>query len=285
MTPGGMKRMKICVRDLGRVGLPTAAMIALGGHEVVGYDVDAAVLRSLGDGAQCVDDPSVRAIVAEALRSGRLTLSAELPVAAQAYVICVPAPIVERRPDLSYLQAALRDVAPLVRPGNLVIVESTLPLGTIERVVVPALRGGGVDPDDIAIAYCPDRATDGAIVEELTKSARVIGGRKHGDAERARLLYASFCTGAFHLTDTVTAELTKVAGDAFRDVNLAFANELAELAAQLGADAHEVIALANRDPAVAIVAPRPAGEARVVEFTVRTLDGRRIAPLRLAASF
>lgn len=285
MTPGGMERMKICVRDLGQVGLPTAAMIALGGHEVVGYDGDAAVLRSLADGAQRVDDAAVRAIVAEALRGGRLRLSDQLPAEAQAYVICVPAPIVERRPDLSYLQAALRDVAPLVRPGDLVIVESTLPLGTIERVVVPALRAAGVHPDEVAIAYCPDRPTDGAIVEELTKSARVIGGRKPGDAERARSLYASFCSGQFDLTDTVTAELTKVARDAFRDVNLAFANELAELAARLGADAHEVIALANHDPAVTIVAPRPAVDRRVVEFTVHAMDGRPIAPLRLAASF
>lgn len=280
-----MERMKICVRDLGDVGLPTAAMIALGGHEVVGFDADASNLRSLRDGAEHLGDPSVRAIVREALASGRLTLSDRIPAAAQAYVICVPAPLVEGRPDLSYLQAALRDLAPLVRRGDLVIVESTLPLGAIERVVVPALRAAGVDPAEIAIAYCPDRESDGAIVEELTRSARVIGGRKPGDAERARLLYASFCTAEFHLTDAVSAELTKVAADAFRSVNLAFANELAELAAQLGTDAHEVIALANRDPRVAIVEPRPAIDARVVEFTVDPLDGRRIAPLKLAASF
>lgn len=276
--------MNICVRDLGRIGLPTAAMIALGGHNVVGYDADASVLRSLEDGARTIADEAVRAIVAEALRGGRLTLSDQLPAGAQAYVICVPAPIVDRRPDLSYLQAALRDVAPLVRPGGMVIVESTLPLGTIERVVVAALRNGGVDPDEIAIAYCPDRASEGAIVAELTQGARVIGGRKLGDAERARSLYASFCAGPIHCTDAATAELTKVAEDGFRDVNLAFANELARLAEQLGVDPQEVIALANRDPRIAIVTPQRANGERVVECTIGGLDSPRTAPLRLVAS-
>ena len=275
--------MKICVRGLGPVGLPTAAMIALGGHQVVGYDPDPSIARSLRDGAQRIDDPSVRAIVLEALASGRLRLSDGQPEGAEAYLLCVPAPLVEGRPDLSYLQAALRDLAPHVRRGDLVIVESTLPLGTIERVVVPALRAVGVDPDEIAIAYCPDRASDGGIVEELTRGERLIGGRKAGDAERARLLYASFCSGTFHLTDSVSAELTKFAADAFRAVNLAFANELAELAAQVGSDAREVIALANREPHVAIVAPRPTVDTQVVRITVDPLDGR-IAPLMLAAS-
>ena len=249
--------MKVCVQGLGYIGLPTAAMLALGGHEVVGYDVDARVLDALRDGAHQVKEASVRELVLDALRGGRLTLSATLPADAEAYVICVPTPTIDHKPDLSYVQAATRDVAPLLRPGTIVILESTVPPGTMDRVVVPALRGAGVDPDSVAIAHCPERVIPGAIVRELRENDRVIGGRKPGDAEAARELYASFCQGQIFLTDNVTAELSKVVENTYRDVNIAFANELALLSEELAVDAYEVIALANRHPRVNILQPGP----------------------------
>lgn len=249
--------MKVCVQGLGYIGLPTAAMLALGGHEVVGYDVDARLLGSLRDGAAHVKEAPVRALVLEAIRSGALVLAEEIPVGADAYVICVPTPTIDHKPDLSYVQAATRDLAPKLRPGALVIVESTVPPGTMDRVVVPVLRAAGVDPDTVGICHCPERVIPGAIVKELRENDRVVGGRRPGDAERARALYAAFCEGEIFATDNVTAELSKVVENTYRDVNIAFANELALLSEELGVNVHEVIALANRHPRVNILAPGP----------------------------
>jgi UDP-N-acetyl-D-mannosaminuronic acid dehydrogenase len=249
--------MKVCVQGLGYIGLPTAAMMALAGHEVVGYDVDARVLQSLDNGAPHVKEEPVRALVVGALNSGNLTLSAELPADAEAYVVCVPTPTIDHKPDLSFVQAASSAVAPLLNPGDMLIVESTVPPGTMDRVVVPALRAAGVDPDTVAIAHCPERVIPGAIVTELRENARVVGGRKPGDAERARALYASFTSGQIFVTDSVTAELVKVIENTYRDVNIAFANELALLSEELGVDAHEAIALANHHPRVNILSPGP----------------------------
>jgi UDP-N-acetyl-D-mannosaminuronic acid dehydrogenase len=249
--------VKICVQGLGYIGLPTAAMLALAGHDVVGFDVDAQVLAALRDGARHVKEEAVRAIVLDSLRGGKLRLSETLPADATAYIICVPTPTIDRKPDLSYVEAATRQVGPLLRPGDLVILESTVPPGTMDRVVVPALRSVGVDPDTVAIAHCPERVIPGAIVKELRENDRVVGGRRSHDAELARELYASFCQGAIHTTDNMTAELTKVVENTYRDVNIAFANELALLAEELGVDVHEVIALANRHPRVDILAPGP----------------------------
>jgi len=249
--------MKVCVQGLGYIGLPTAAMMALGGHEVVGYDVDPRVLESLADGARHVKEEPVRALVVAALNGGDLTLSDELPADAEAYVMCVPTPTVDHKPDLSYVQAAARAVAPLLNPGDLVVLESTVPPGTMDRVVVPALRAAGVDPDAVAVAHCPERVIPGAIVKELRENARVVGGRKPGDAERASDLYRSFCRGRIFTTDNVTAELVKVIENTYRDVNIAFANELALLSEELGVDAHEAIALANHHPRVNILSPGP----------------------------
>ncbi|HZO92218.1 MAG TPA: nucleotide sugar dehydrogenase [Candidatus Baltobacteraceae bacterium] len=249
--------MRVCVQGLGYIGLPTAAMMALGGHDVVGYDVDRRVLDALRDGAHHVKEEPVRALVLAALNGGRLTLSTEVPGDADAHVICVPTPTIDHKPDLSYVRAAARATAPHLRPGDLVILESTVPPGTMDRVVVPALREAGVDPDTIAVAHCPERVIPGAIVRELRGNARVVGGRKPGDAERAADLYRSFCDGEIHVTDNVTAELVKVVENTYRDVNIAFANELALLSEELGVDAHEAIALANKHPRVNILAPGP----------------------------
>jgi UDP-N-acetyl-D-mannosaminuronic acid dehydrogenase len=249
--------MNVCVQGLGYIGLPTAAMLALGGHEVVGYDVDPAVLRALREGARHVKEEPVRALVVAALNGGNLTLSDRLPAEADAYVMCVPTPTVDHKPDLSYVQAAARAVAPLLRPGDMVVLESTVPPGTMDRVVVPALRAAGVDPDAVAIAHCPERVIPGAIVKELRENARVVGGRRPGDAERAAELYRAFCRGPIFTTDNVTAEMVKVVENTYRDVNIAFANELALLSEELGVDVHEAIALANYHPRVNILAPGP----------------------------
>ena len=248
--------MTVCVLGLGYIGLPTAAMLALGGHEVSGYDIDRNLIDALAAGASNVKEESVRALVQRALASGNLRLCSELPKA-RAYIICVPTPTVAHRPDLSFVTDAVRAIARKLEPGDLVVLESTVPPGTTERVIAATIRAASRNPDDYAIVHCPERVIPGKIVAELTENDRIIGGRRPGDAAKARDLYASFCRGNIHLTDTTTAELVKVVENTFRDVNIAFANELALLAEELGVDAHEVISLANNHPRVSILKPGP----------------------------
>ncbi len=247
--------MKITIVGLGYIGLPTAAMLAEAGHEVDGFDVDPARREALR-AHDVFGEREVADIALEALGSGRLTI-VDHPVASDAFLICVPTPTHGNRPDLSYVEAATAEIAPLLRRGDRIVLESTVTPGTVDRVIVSAIRAAGKNPDDFRIAHCPERVIPGAIVFELRNNARVIGGRAPGDAEFARDLYASFARGPIHITDCVTAELVKVVENTFRDVNIAFANELALLCEELGVDVWETIALANEHPRVSILSPGP----------------------------
>jgi UDP-N-acetyl-D-mannosaminuronic acid dehydrogenase len=243
------------VLGLGYIGLPTAAMLADAGHDVSGYDVDGALLGALR-AKRISAEPEVAEIVSKALDSGRLHLVDALSPS-DAFLICVPTPTHGHKPDLSYVEAATLAIAPLLRPGDAIILESTVPPGTVERVVAGAIRRCALEPNDFRIAHCPERVIPGAIVHELRTNARVIGGRKDGDAQYARELYASFATGPIHITDCTTAELVKVVENTFRDVNIAFANELALLCEELGVDVWDTIRLANEHPRVSILSPGP----------------------------
>ena len=249
--------MNVSVLGLGYIGLPTAAMLACAGHRVVGVDVNEAVLNEIRSGCGHVAELDVRALIRSALASGNLTLSSAVPHGADAYLLCVPTPTLGHKPDLRYVEQAAAAVADAVDEGGLIVLESTVPPGTIENVVVPALERAGLQPDRVHVAHCPERVIPGAILYELRHNARVIGGRRRVDAERARALYASFCTGEICITDCTTAELVKVVENTYRDVNLAFANELALLAEALGVDVWEVIALANKHPRVEVLRPGP----------------------------
>ncbi|HEV2737279.1 MAG TPA: NAD(P)-binding domain-containing protein, partial [Candidatus Elarobacter sp.] len=145
--------MTVCVLGLGYIGLPTAAILALAGHDVIGYDVDPAVLEALRGGARHVKEEPVRRLVTDALKGGTFQLAERLPDHADAWLICVPTPNIDHRPDLSYVRAATDALAPRLRAHDLVILESTVPPGTMDRVVVTALRDAGVDPDTVAIAH------------------------------------------------------------------------------------------------------------------------------------
>jgi UDP-N-acetyl-D-mannosaminuronic acid dehydrogenase len=249
------RAMKITIMGLGYIGLPTAAMLSKAGHVVDGFDVDSALRDALRE-QNVSGEPEVVRSVVESLHSGRLSI-VDHPGVSEAFLLCVPTPTHGTRPDLSYVEAATAQIAPLLRPGDLVVLESTVPPGTIDRVVVAAIRAAGKNPDDIRIAHCPERVIPGAIIFELCNNARVIGGRKAGDAEFARELYASFANGPIHVTDCMTAELVKVVENTFRDVNIAFANELALLCEELGVDVWETIQLANEHPRVSILSPGP----------------------------
>ena len=247
--------MKITILGLGYIGLPTAAMLAEAGHNVAGFDTDPARREALR-AREIFGEREVVDIVAAALETGRLEI-VDSPVTSDAFLICVPTPTHNNRPDLSYVEAATAELAPLLRPGDLIILESTVPPGTVDRIIVSTIRAAGKNPDDYKIAHCPERVIPGAIVRELRDNARVIGGRSPGDAEFARELYASFAHGPIHVTDCVTAELVKVVENTFRDVNIAFANELALLCEELGVDVWDTIRLANEHPRVSILSPGP----------------------------
>lgn len=249
--------MNVVVLGLGYIGLPTAAMLANAGHSVAGVDVDERLLRDIRSGCGHIAEIDVRALAVASLSRGALTVTSSAPYGADAYIICVPTPTREHKPDLRYVEQACATVAARVKDGALIILESTVPPGTVENVVLNALETAGKPADRVYVAHCPERVIPGQTLNELQHNARVIGGRRTIDAEYALDLYASFCQGELCVTDCRTAELVKVVENTFRDVNLAFANELALVAEALNVDAWEVIRLANKHPRVNVLSPGP----------------------------
>lgn len=248
--------MIVSVVGLGYIGLPTAALLAGAGHDVIGFDLNAALREDLRGLRIATCESEVRQLVDRALRSGKLRVADEIPQA-QAYIICVPTPTVNAQPVLTYVEEAAAAVAAVAPAGAMVVLESTVPPGTTSRIIDAALLAAGKDPSDFHIAHCPERVLPGAIVQELRGNARVIGGRTLEDAKMVKELYASFCKGDIALTSILVAEFVKVVENTYRDVNIAFANELAVFAEELGVDVWETIALANRHPRVDILSPGP----------------------------
>lgn len=257
---------QVAVIGLGYIGLPTAAVLASYGWNVCGVDVSENVVETVNGGGVHIEERDLDRLVREAIESERLTASTNVPTA-HFYMIAVPTPLTdENTPDISYIEAAARAIAPKVLPGACVIVESTSPVGTTERVaqILAELRPdlklpvfGSQEGGDIALAYCPERVLPGKIVRELVQNDRVIGGITPGCAERAAALYTSFVEGDCLTTNARVAETVKLVENSFRDVNIAFANELSVVADDLGVDVWDVIALANRHPRVNILQPGP----------------------------
>jgi UDP-N-acetyl-D-mannosaminuronic acid dehydrogenase len=246
----------IAVIGLGYIGLPTAAVFAQCGHHVYGYDANAQVRRMLQQGIVSVEEPPVRNAVKDALDAHHLQIVDVVP-SAEAYVLCLPTPTHDGRPDLSFVENAAGMVAAIAEPGAIIVLESTVPPGTTERIVRRALASHGKAIDDFHVAHCPERVIPGAIMDELRRNARVVGAHTPDDGAIVRDLYASFCVGEIAVTSTAVAEFIKVIENTFRDVNIAFANELAIVAEELGIDVWESIAIANRHPRVDILAPGP----------------------------
>lgn len=248
--------MNIAIIGLGYIGLPTAALFANNGHRVYGYDTNSLLRRSLREGTINYGEASVREAVRTALHNERLHIVDRIPPA-QAYVLCLPTPTHEGKPDLSYVESAVAAVAAVAEPGALLVLESTVPPGTTDRLFDRALRTAGKATAEYHIAHCPERVIPGRIMEELRANARVVGGKTSEDAELVKRLYASFCEGEIATTTSTAAEFVKVIENTFRDVNIAFANELAMFAEELGVDVWDAIALANKHPRVNILAPGP----------------------------
>jgi UDP-N-acetyl-D-mannosaminuronic acid dehydrogenase len=247
----------VCVHGLGHIGLPTAAMLAEAGHDVVGCDTNPVVVAGVAAGRAGFPEPALDALVAHAVRSGRLRAQASSAPAAF-HVIAVPTPCrAGQLPDLRCVEAATDALAPLLRAGDAVVLESTVPVGTTEALAarLRAVRPDLGVPGDVAIAYCPERVLPGRILHELVENDRVVGGLTPACAAAAAGLYRGFVRGEVILADARMAELVKLAENAFRDVNIAFANELSLLCDRLGVDARRAIALANRHPRVQVLQP------------------------------
>src|SRR5438445_10369889 len=249
----------ICLLGLGYIGLPTGSMFALAGKDVIGVDPNPRVQAELKAGRAPVEEPELQTLVAAATNSRRLRVQTR-PEAADAFIIAVPTPLDERtnRADLSYVEQAARDIVPLLRRGNLVVLESTVPPGTTRDVLAPILAQSGLQPGrDICVAHCPERVLPGRILVELEQNDRLAGGLTPACAERAAELYSSFVKGAIMRTNATTAEMVKVMENTFRDVNVALANEFALIAERIGVDVWEPIRLANHHPRVNVLRPGP----------------------------
>jgi len=247
----------VCLLGLGYIGLPTAASLSLHGNKVTGVDVRPNVVEDLKRGNVHVREPDLTAVVRDALRTGNLVLSHE-PVAADVFLLCVQSPLDGQRADLRYLKAATESVVPLLRAGNLVIVESTVPPGTTNNVVRPLLESSGLQAGrDFYLAFCPERVMPGQILREIVENDRVIGGIDAESAARAKELYSTFVRGEIFTTDCTTAEFVKLIENAYRDVNIAFANDLSWMAERLGVNVWDAISLANRHPRVQVLRPGP----------------------------
>ena len=247
----------VAVIGLGYVGLPLASMLALAGVRVHGVDIDSERIDTLRSGQAASTEPELDSMVRAAIHSGHLSLSTRVPQAA-AYVIAVPTPVREdRTADLGYVRSALASVAEVIRSGDLLVVESTIPPGTMTGVVVPELRRLRGDIKGLLIAHCPERMMPGSAMIELVNNDRVIGGIDEASSDRSEELYRTFVKGGLFKTDLTTAEMVKVMENTYRDVNIALANEFAKLAETAGINVWEAIALANHHPRVNILRPGP----------------------------
>lgn len=248
--------MDICVIGLGYIGLPTAALMAKSGHRVIGVDVNAKTVNTINAGRIHIVEKGLGDLVRGVVETGSLT-ARTTPCQANAFIIAVPTPVhddANHTPGLEYVDAAAESIAPYVRPGNLVILESTSPVGTSERIE-SLIRRQGVDTSGVHFAHCPERVIPGRALIELVENDRIIGGVTPEATDRVCDLYRTFVKGALLRTTARTAEMTKLVENSFRDVNIAFANELSMICDDVGIDVMELIGLANHHPRVNILTP------------------------------
>ncbi len=256
----------VCVIGLGYIGLPVSAILASRGFNVIGVDINQRAVTLINEGKAHFFEPDLQMLLSAAVTSGRLKAQT-VPAEAEYYVIAVPTPLLpDKRPDLSYVEAATESIAPFLRKGACIILESTSPVGTTERMAaqlaelrpdlsLPTYKGS--EEADLRLAHCPERILPGQMVRELTSNDRIIGGMTEACSQAAATLYQSFVTGDCLITDCRTAEFVKLAENSFRDVNIAFANEVSLICEELGIDGWKAIALANRHPRVNILRPGP----------------------------
>ena len=249
---------KVCVIGLGYIGLPTASLLGTKGFSVHGVDVSKHVVDTINDGKIHIVEPDLDIMVRSAVNVGNLKAGLE-PVEADIFIIAVPTPFKENyQPDLSYVESATRMISPFIKPGDLVILESTSPVGTTDEIVARILSENGHDIEqDIFVAHCPERVLPGRILVELVENDRIVGGINPLATSKAVEFYNSFVRGEVLSTDSRTAEMAKLTENSSRDVSIAFANELSLICDKEGINVWELISLANRHPRVNILNPGP----------------------------
>lgn len=248
----------ICVVGLGYIGLPTAALLAGGGAEVIGVDIDFELLASLKSGRFLSNESNLQELLLRVINNKQLRFSLA-PEPADVYIIAVPTPYTaDRKCNLSFVIEALVSILPCLKPGNLVIIESTVPPFTCKDVIKPFLESAGfVVGQDLFLAHCPERLMPGRVVEELVNNHRVVGGFSAKCSQAAIEVYQRFVKAEMSLCDLTTAEMTKLVENTFRDVNIALVNELALICNTLNMNVLEIISLANKHPRVDLLQPGP----------------------------
>ena len=259
-----MSFKQICVLGLGYIGLPLASLLASKGIQVHGVDIDLEKIDLINSGNISFLESDLKALVQKVLSQKKLTISNQIEYA-DAFIISVPTPLTENQEaDLSYLEKAVEDIAPFLQENNLIIIESTVPVGTtiyieekLKQLRPDLLKNTFSKSLALYLAYCPERVFPGKTLFELSKNARIIGGSTLQAAEKAKELYETFIEASITITSAATAEMVKLTENTFRDINIAFANELAEMCEKLKLNIWEVIKLANAHPRVQIHEPGP----------------------------
>ncbi len=278
---------KICVIGMGYIGLPTASMLAINDFEVVGVDINPKTIENINSCCVNFNEDDLNLLVERAVRSGNL-IAQDKAVESDVYIICVPTPITdERKADLSFVESAINSIFPVIKKGNLVIIESTIPPRTTLDIVKPMLETSGLHVGvDLYLAHCPERVMPGNIVGEIVENDRIIGGYDIKSAIKSEEIYKTFVDGRIFLTDATTAEFVKLIENTYRAVNVALANELALIAENIQINIMDAIALANNHPRVNILSPGPGvgGHCIPVDpwFVVESaLDASKLIPLAM----
>ena len=244
----------ICVVGLGYIGLPTAALLANNGYNVHGVDIVQSTVDTINQGKIHIVEPGLEDFVKKAVDNGKLKADIR-PTKSDVFIVAVPTPFREGFvPNLDYVISACKSIAPFVKSGDIVVLESTSPVGTTEKIG-EILKGSGVNISEIFIAHCPERVLPGKILHELVQNDRIVGGLTLEATRKTADFYKTFVKGEILQTDARTAEMAKLTENSFRDVNIAFANELSILCDKFGINVWELISLANRHPRVNILSP------------------------------
>ena len=254
-----MNQKKICVIGLGYIGLPTATILANSGYDVHGVDIDQSVVNKLNMGEAHIVEPNLNKMLKKVVKSGNFKAYLE-PNLADIFIICVPTPFKKDEinncpsPDIAFVLDAAESISPFIKKGNLIILESTSPVGTTQKIE-NLLKNNGVDTDSIFISYCPERVLPGNILEELIMNNRIVGGLSVEASVVTSSFYKNFVKGEVVETSANTAEMCKLTENSFRDLNIAFANELSMICQKENLDVWELISLANLHPRVDILRP------------------------------
>lgn len=253
-----MNKEKICCIGLGYIGLPTATMFAVNGHQVVGVDVQDQIINTINNGDIHIEEPGLKEMVKGAVMGGQLSAALE-PVEADVFIIAVPTPLTEKKTaNLEYVKDATESILPYLKKDDLVIIESTIAPRTTEDEILPILKKSDLElGEELFVAHCPERVLPGQIIQELVNNNRIIGGINEKSALKARKIYKSFVQAKMYITDATTAEMVKLMENTYRDVNIALANELAKVSEDNKIDVWEAIQLANKHPRVNVHLPGP----------------------------